>query len=324
MQKQEQKSASPGVWSALASGFDLTAKHPWLLLLPILVDVFIWLGPRLRFQAIIEQLVANLPAEVETMDVTQQLIEMGPLTNLFTVISVPLIGVPALLAGLTPEITPLAAEIREISKGTEWLALLFCLSLVGLLLTAVYYVTVSFVVSQSQETNENQIVENWFTRIGVSWFRLIGLALLFFIAALIIYIPISIVGAVFFLLNPTLGTLALLIAPFIIIWIVIYLSFAPPGITLNNRSLFQAVKESIQLVQSNLAVVLLMLLLMILLGAIVDWVLILAENGTWLTLFNILIHAFVNTGFVTAFFILYQDRAAELTGAKRALGDEPF
>ena len=75
MQKQEEKSTSPGVWSALASGFDLTAKHPWLLLLPILIDVFIWLGPRLRFQAIIEQLVANLPAEVETMDITQQLID---------------------------------------------------------------------------------------------------------------------------------------------------------------------------------------------------------------------------------------------------------
>ena len=62
MQEQEQKSTSPGVWSALAAGFDLTAKHPWLLLLPILVDIFIWLGPRLRFQEIIEQLVAQFTA----------------------------------------------------------------------------------------------------------------------------------------------------------------------------------------------------------------------------------------------------------------------
>ena len=324
MQKQEQKSTSPGVWSALAAGFDLTARHPWLLLLPILVDIFIWLGPRLRFQTIIEQLVTNLPAEVEVMEITQQLIEIGPLTNLFTVISVPLIGVPALLAGLTPEKTPLTAEILEISKGTEWLALLIFLSLVGLFLTTVYYVTVSSVVGERLDSSENQTSNSWFTRIGVSWIRLIGLALLFFLAALIVYVPISIVGAVFFLLNPTLGTLAILVAPFIIIWIVIYLSFAPPGIALNNRSLLQAVKESILLVQTNLPVVLLMLLLMLLLGAIVDWLLILAENGTWFTLFNILIHAFVNTGFVTAFFILYQDRAAELPDVKRALSDGSF
>jgi hypothetical protein len=99
MQEQEQKSTSPSVWSALAAGFDLTAKHPWLLLLPMLVDIFIWLGPRLRFQTIIEQLVAELPPEVELMEITQQLIELGPLTNLFSVLSVPLIGKPALLAG---------------------------------------------------------------------------------------------------------------------------------------------------------------------------------------------------------------------------------
>ena len=204
------------------------------------------------------------------------------------------------------------------------MVLLLVLSLVGLFLTAIYYVTVSSVVRQRQETDDDQAVGNWFSRIGSSWLRLIGLALLFFLAALVVYLPLSIIGAIFFLLSPTLGTVALLVAPFIIIWIVIYLSFAPPGITLNNRPLIQAVKESVRLVQKNLPVVLFMLLLMLLLGTLVDWLLVAAENGTWVTLFNILIHAFVNTGFVTAFFILYQDRAAELPDVKRALSDGSF
>lgn len=322
MQNQEQKSTSPGVLSTLAAGFDLTAKHPWLLLLPLLVDIFIWLGPRLRFQTIIEQLVANLPPEVEVMDITQQLIEMGPMTNLFAVLSVPLIGIPALLAGLTPETTPLTAEIVDINNGSEWLALIFVLSLAGLLLTAIYYVTISSVVSQRQENANNQTISDWFTRIGASWLRLIGLALLFFILMLVIYLPISIVGAVFFLLNPTLGSIALLLAPLILIWIAIYLSFAPPGITLNNLPLFQSVKESLRLVQTNLPAVLTMLMLIIVLGALLDWFLILAENGTWFTLFNILIHAFVSTGFVTAFFILYQDRAAAFSDAEKVLATD--
>lgn len=322
MQEKEQNSTSTGVWSALAAGFDLTAKHPWLLLLPILVDVFFWLGPRLRFQAIIEQLIVNLPAEVEVMDITQQLIEAGPLTNLFTIISLPLIGVPALLAGLTPEKAPLTAQIFDIDSGAEWIFYLFILSLIGLFLTAVYYVAVSVIVNKRAITTGNQPENNsWFARIGSSWLRLIGLAMLVFLVALLIYIPISIVGAVFFLLNATLGTIVLLLAPLILIWIVIYLSFAPPGIALNNRSLFQSVRESILLVQANLPAVFLMLLLILLLGALSDWLLLAAENGTWITLFNILIHAFVNTGFVTAFFILYQDRAAVLPDVERALND---
>ncbi len=322
MQEKEQNSTSTGVWSALAAGFDLTAKHPWLLLLPILVDIFFWLGPRLRFQAIIEQLVENLPAEVAVMDITQQLAEAGPLTNLFTIISLPLIGVPALLAGLTPEKTPMAAKILDINNGVEWTLFLFILSLVGLLLTTIYYVTISAVVSKRETADGGQSGDNgWSAHIGSSWLRLIGLALLVFLVAMFIYIPISIVGAIFFLLNATLGTVVLLLAPLILIWIVIYLSFAPPGVTLNDRSLSQSVRESVRLVQTNLPAVFLMLLLILVLGTVLDWLLLAAENGTWLTLFNILIHAFVNTGFVTAFFILYQDRASVVPNVERALND---
>jgi len=312
MQKQEEKDTALGVWSALSTGFDLTAKHPWLLLLPMLLDIFIWLGPRLRFQAIIEQLVANVPPEVRVMEITQQLVEMGPLTNLFTVLSVPLIGVPTLLSGLTPETTPLATSALDIESGAEWLALFLFLGLAGLFLTAVYYVTISFVVSSKEESVEHESSNNWFARIGLSWLRLIGLAILFLIAAVVVYIPVSIVGALFFMINATLGTFALLLAPFVLIWIIIYMSFAPPGITLRNRPVLKAVKESLQIVQGNLPVVLTMLLFIILFGALLDWLLIMAENGTWFTLFNIMIHAFVSTSLVAAFFILYQDRSARL------------
>jgi hypothetical protein len=318
MQEQEQKSASPGVWSTLAAGFDLTAKHPWIIILPMLVDVFIWLGPRLRFQRIIEQLVAGLPSEVEIMELTQQLVEVGPQTNLFSVLSVPLLGVPALLAGLAPEKTPISVGILDVNSGLNWLGLLIILSIAGLFLSAIYYVTISVVISQREKVGESEAVTQWFRRISTSWLRFLGLALLFLLVAMLVYIPFSIIGAVFFLLSPLLGTMVILVAPFIIFWIAIYLSFTPPGITLNNRSLIQAVKESVQLVQKNLPVVLLMILAILLLGTIVDWVLVAAENGTWFTLFNILIHAFVHTGFVTAFFILYQDRFVVLSAPKKA------
>lgn len=321
MQEQEQKSTSPGVWSALAAGFDLTAKHPWLLLLPMLVDIFIWLGPRLRFQEIIEQLVAQLPPETEVLEISQQLIEIGPFTNLFSVLSVPLIGVPALLAGLAPEKIPLSAKILDISSGANWIVLLFVLSLFGLFLSAIYYVSISSVVKKRLEGAKGETADHWVKQIGISWLRLLGLALVSFLMAMLIYVPISIIGALLFLLSPMLGTMALLVAPFIIIWVVIYLSFAPPGITLNNRSIIQAIKESVRLVQKNLPLVLFMLLLILVLGTLVDWLLVAAENGTWFTLFNILIHAFVNTGFVTAFFILYQDRAAVSSDSKKALND---
>ena len=312
MQKQGQNSPVTSVWSALASGFDLTAKHPWLLLLPILLDLFLWLGPRLRFQAVIEKILAALPLEAEALELSNQLSQMAPQTNLFSMLSVRLMGIPALLAGLAPEKTPMVARIMEISGGAEWILLFVLLSVAGLFLTAIYYVAISAVVKQQAPTN----IGDWLAAIARSWLRLLALAVLFVFVAAIIYVPISFIGAIVFILNSTLGMMVVLLAPLFLVWIIIYLSFAPPAITLNKRSLVQAVKESMQLVQGNLAAVLTILLLILLLGAIVDWLLIQADNGTWLTLFNIIIHAFVHTGFITAFFIIYQDRARRLAEAE--------
>ncbi len=309
MQKQEQTSTVPGVWSALASGFDLTTKHPWLLLLPILVDLFFWLGPRLRFQGIIDQIIVSLPEETGILELAGQLAEAGPQTNLFTVLSLPLIGVPAMLAGLAPERTPLSPKIHEISGVTEWLVLFAILSLVGLLLTAVYYGTVASVVGKRNRSGKDQSSGTWVASIGVNWLRLLGFALLFLLLAVIVYVPVSMVGAIFFLLNSTLGMLVLFVAPLIIIWITIYLSMTPQSITLNGQPLFRALRESVLLVQTNLLAVLSLLLIILLLSAIVDWLLIMVESGGWLTLVNILGHAFVHTALLTAFFIFYQDRS---------------
>jgi hypothetical protein len=320
MQKQEEKSTVPGVWATLAAGFDSTAKHPWLLLLPMILDLFIWLGPRLRFQAIIEQIVANLPPEADALELTGQLLEIGPYTNLFTALSVPLVGVPTMFSGLSPEKTPLVSKFIDLTSAAEWLVLFLALSLFGLLLTAVYYISIAKVVSDRRITENQFAAGKWLARIGTSWIRLLGLAILFILAALIVYIPISIVGALLFLLNATLGMMVVLLAPLIIIWVAFYLSFSPPGITLKNRSLFQSVKESLQLVQTNLSSVLAIFLLILLFGAIIERLLILAENGTWLTVFNILIHAFVSTGFITAFFILYQDRAQRFEDLEKTPG----
>lgn len=319
MQKQEEKSTVLGVWSALAAGFDLTAKHPWLLLLPILLDLFIWLGPRLRFQAIIEQIVANLPQETEVLTIATQLLEVGPRTNLFTTLSAPLVGVPVLLAGLSPEKTPITSLVWDIHGGVSWLLLFLALSLIGLFLTAVYYVTIAAALDNHQSHSGSSPAGQWAGSILKSWLRLVGLALLFLAIALIVYLPFSIIGALAFFLSATVGTIVLLFAPLVIIWVIIYLSFAPPGITINNRSLLQSVKESIQLVQGNLAVVLTMLLLTLLLGMVVDWLLILADNGTWLTVFNIVIHAFVNTALIAAFFLIYRNRAALLYAGETSL-----
>jgi hypothetical protein len=314
MQKQEQTTITPSVFRAIIGGFDLTAKHLWLLIVPVLLDLFFWLGPRLHFQTLIEQLVASLPQEPELLDLAAPLLEAAPRANLFTVLSVPFVGVPTLMATLSPETLPVIPGTLDVGSWWAWIALLAGFMILGLLFTAVFYVMITAVVSPGTDGPDWR---SWPGRIGTAWKRLLVLALFFVAISMVVYVPISVIGGLIFVFFPPLGTLILLIAPFMLIWAVIYLSMAPQIITLYDQPALRAARESMRFVQKNLLAVLLLLLLILLLGTVVDWLLILAENGTWFTLINILGHAFVSTALVTALFVFYRDRST-LLGAPAA------
>ena len=82
--KKENSVPLPGVWRTIAAGFDLTSKHLWLLVLPVVLDTFLWLGPRLSGRILIERLVALLPSDQAVADLSAQLLALAPRTNLFT------------------------------------------------------------------------------------------------------------------------------------------------------------------------------------------------------------------------------------------------
>ena len=44
-----------GVIETLSNGYGVVNRHPWILLLPILLDLFLWLGP----QVSVAQLVSR-------------------------------------------------------------------------------------------------------------------------------------------------------------------------------------------------------------------------------------------------------------------------
>lgn len=58
-----------GLIDTLSSGFKVIQRRPWLILLPILLDLWLWLGPRWSIQPLVDSLLAwwqpaNLPAEL--------------------------------------------------------------------------------------------------------------------------------------------------------------------------------------------------------------------------------------------------------------------
>jgi hypothetical protein len=319
MQEQEQITTLPGVFATIAAGFDLTAKQLWLLLIPVALDVFYWLGPRLRFQNLIEQMIALLPPEADVLNVGPQLLQVAPRTNLFTTLTVQLIGVPALIVGQVPEKTPISTQVWEIGSWLSWLGLFLAFSVIGLLFTTIFYTLIVYAMSKQSPAGEILSAGQWAKRIGTSWLRLMGLVLFFLLVVIIIYIPLVTVSTILFLINGTLGSIVLLTGPFILAWITIFMFLAPFGIVLNGRPILRSVFESIRLVQKNLQSVLLLLLTVLLTGTLLDWLLFAVENGTWLTLANIFGHAFVSTALIAAVFIYYRDRYTALFDPEAAI-----
>src|SRR3990172_6063176 len=118
----------PGLAATLAKGFDAIATHITIILLPVLLDLFLWLGPKLRLQTLLEPLMkqmttAALPVSASLPDpVTMQQMWSDFLTG-FNMLSIvmsltwfgmalvagtPLLLVLSILLALSPAIAQVA------------------------------------------------------------------------------------------------------------------------------------------------------------------------------------------------------------------------
>lgn len=305
---KENSTSPPGVWQTIAAGFDLTARHFWLVLLPALLDSFYWLGPRLSLRPLVEQFVALLPADPAIAGITEQFITLAPRTNLFTSLSVPVLGLPALMVGAAPLETPLPTQVVELESLGLWLGLFLLFSLVGLLLTAVYFTLIAQEVGRKPDQIARLSFRNLVTRVVRLWGKLVGLTLAVILLAFLVYVPLIPLSLVLGLVSALLSAFVLMTGPVLILWLIIYLFFTPHGLALNGRSFLQSVSESVYLVRAHLFSVVGLMMILFLGRNILATVLLLADDGSWLTLASILGHAFVMTSLVAATFIYYRDR----------------
>lgn len=307
MHKQENLAPLPGIWRTIATGFDLTTRHLWLLILPICLDVFLWLGPRLSARPIIEQLVALLPKDPALQDITAQLLTMAPRTNLFTALSAPLVGVPVLMVGITPEETPLTTPVTEIDNPLVWLGLFLAFSLFAILLTALYNVLIAQAVQLDYKETPlpaSRLAGRFIT----TWLKMMGLGLIFVLIGVTLYIPLLVIGFITALFSQFLATMVLLAGPVLLIWFFIFVYFVPHSLSLYGLPLHQAILLSGQVVRTFFGEALLLLTAILIIRNVLGMLLLLADDGSWLTTIGLLGHAFIMTALVSATYVFFRDR----------------
>lgn len=318
VQKLESLPPPPGVIGALRAGFDVVASHVILIVLPLLVDVFLWLGPRLSvekllgplYRAAFEQAQIELASPVEAGRLTQlqtifnELLAHFNLVSLVTRLQTFPIGISSLMAKLRPIDSPLGEQpILSVSSGWWMLAYMFLLVVIGWVAGGLYFRWVSGTVLGEQDA-------------GISPLRAIVqtflLSIIWTVMLIGISIPILILLMVFTLINPALASGAAFLILLFSFWFIVPLYFTPHGIFIRKQNAFHSIYTSLRMARFTLPTSAMFVFSVFILSTGLNYLWSVPEPDSWMLAIGIAGHAFITTALLAASFVYYRDMNAWL------------
>jgi len=304
-----------GVIESLQQGFNFLNRHLWLLLPLIILDIGLWLGPRLSIAPLIqgvESLLADqpeMPADVAANFNTaiDTLQAFGSGYNLLSLLAGLLTGIPSLMARL--DIHAIGSPISPVILLSDWhTVLLLVASLIPLgVLIGSYWLTLIAFSLEGKRIRSAAFLRRW----GWVWLNvnLYLLALLFILA--FFSVMFGVIGA-FALVFGAAGALfiAVLWIFFIgfSIWLSISLYFVVISVAMDGVNLARAVWRSLNVVGRNAVSTLGFFILaqMLMEGFARIWARLSVHE--WGVALSILGNAYLGAAIVTAAFLFYQSR----------------
>ncbi len=315
LETQEEPRPPAGVIACLTSAFELLAHAPQLLLPSVLLDLFLWLGPRLSADTLVAPLLAAAKTAATTntqplyQAAVEALSEFGQKFNLFSALSPgPLLGTPVLMGARMALESPLGprTQIPVPTSGASigWIAVLVIL---GLGISALYLSQIS-----------KQVIVHTDAPVPgpVNPLHLWGQLLRLTVVVLFVFgsgaLTASLVINVGFMLNQTLAGLIAMFFLSLGLFVAVHFIYAVPGIVQLRHTPMRAIQESVLLARVDFPGVMQALLLVLILTQGLNFVWVLPEANTWAALVGIGGHAIIGTAITVALFIFYQERLAYL------------
>ena len=156
-----------------------------------------------------------------------------------------------------------------------------------------------------------------------AWTRLLGLAVLLVVGSVVLGVPAAVAVTLLGLVARELGSFGLALLMTVLLWLQLYLFFAPEAIFVSRVGPLQAIRRSVAMVRANFwaAVGIAVLITIILLGMGQVWVAV-SRVTPWGTALGILGNAYIASGLVAASTLFYYERASALPARPtRAAGE---
>jgi hypothetical protein len=310
MTTAQTQTSPPGIIESLSAGFNAVAQKPVLLLIPLLLDLFLWLGPRLSMAPVVSDLKKIIGATAaQTADNRPALFDQNvdhilDSYNLFSALSTWPLGTPSLLAGNKAGSGPLGSPgtiaIKAMGELAAWM---LGLVLAGLLLGSLY---LGLIARSTQ--GDPPSLSTWASHTWLYWGRIVALVFLVLVGAFLLSVLFFLTVEIIAMVTAPLASLALLVGIGMGMWGLFHLFFAAHGILLNNLGVRQAVRNSVSIVRRYRISSAGLLLVAVVIGLGLANIWNIPPSESWMRLIAIIGHAFVNTGLVTATFFFYRER----------------
>jgi hypothetical protein len=305
MSEQRELPAKPiGAVASLSAGLDTVIQGWWILLFPLALDLFLWLGPRLSIRPVTEEFLATMAPLMEGNPVLDMIQTAAAELNYFSTVSITPLGVPSLMSIKLPQSTPLGTPTTYlVTDDLQWVGLFFCFSLSGLLLGGIYF----GLITQQVRDGAPHLWRLLRVMPGY-WLSVLLLIITLLLVGAILAVPVIIVAALLSGLSAWIATLVIWTGFMLFLWLVFHLFFTIHGILLNQQSLVTAAWNSLRLVAANSFSVMGLLALVFAISAGLNFLWSLPNENSWMLLVGIAGHALISSALVAATFVFFQDR----------------
>jgi hypothetical protein len=318
-----------GAIDALFAGFELVFRQPWILLVPIALDLFLWLGPQIHAKPIFDQLLSilNASAAQSGSPDTQQALDAfksafqaaGEQFNVFSFVAMFGMGIPTIMPIVDPPPVDLfkPAVLFSIEDQSVFLGWFVLFALVGVLLGSIYLAGIARAVKREPGNMLSFLPET-----VRSFARVLMLVVALGLGGLVLMIPFALGALLVSLLSPGLGVFFILAIWLVLMWAALYLSFAVPSIFVSGVGVQKSILNSITVFRYNFwsAIGLVFLVVVIQMGFSIIWQQF--QDSTAGLIVDMLANAVLGTALVAAMMLFYYDRFTWLTAVRERIREQ--